>query len=110
MSRGKDMDKAEPLYGRMHKQSNKTPEKRLWEAVLLTWLMEAQGDYNKYKNSMNGHRGVFYLAVNDHINHVKNPHAEFCCEMAGIHYKSFRDKVLNICEGIDSVDIKSLYY
>lgn len=100
----------EPKFLKVYSNATYTPERRLWHAVMLTYLLDLQNAYDDWKGSLNGVQAALAAKINSLRNHVDSDYTEFICNMADIDVDSFRRKANDILDGTDSVNIKSIYY
>ena len=85
-------------------------EKRLWVAVLLTFVFDVQKDYRLYRDSMNGKRGKYFNRLVTHKIVASQPHMELLCSFVGMDFDCFKEKIADIADGKVTVDVPQYNY
>ena len=98
-----------PLFYEVYQNADVSPEKRLWCAVLLQFLMDAQRDYYNFRGSMNGASRKLGEKLQGNIYEAEHEHMEMVCGLVGIEHSCFVKRVESIVTGVYEMEIKTLH-
>lgn len=104
------MEDSGPFYDLVWHSSQASPEARLFEAVLLTFIIDAQQDFVTYKESSNGNAEKYYQRLTEHVATAQSEHIEMICECINLRHKTFVECIVDICVGKKSIDLNSVHY
>ncbi len=81
------------MFNQWLRSMDKSPEERLWAAVMLVFFHDIQNDVNRYHELLNGKRGEQWKKVEKHLYHARHPWAGEICNMLGISHERFLEVV-----------------
>ena len=103
-------EESRPLYDRVFKNSGKSPEIRLWEAVILTLLIDCQKGYTRWRESLNGKRGKYLMDLEEFRHISKSEYMIEVCDMVDLKHSCLVKKVLDVCAGVDQIHHRSIHF
>jgi len=103
-------DESRPLYDRVYKNPDKSPEKRLFEAILMKFLHDVQSDYDAFRESTNGKVEKLHNELVKHKATALSEHIDMVCGLVGIDSDVFKKAICDVADGKRRVDIASIHW
>lgn len=94
------MDDTRPMWDMVYHNPDQSPERRLWQAVLISFLQDVQKDYCEWRRSMNGSRNKYWNRIVTHRIVAREPTMEMICGFVEIDHDLVVQKVHDISDGV----------
>ena len=98
------------MYDRVYKNSDKSPERRLFEAILIAFIIDAQKDYDQWRKSLNGISERLSFQLSQHRITARGRHIEMICELVDLDHNVFYRTIDRITTGEKNVKIQSIHW